>query len=597
MSGIEAAEALEALLGDAAAHDNPYGFAAAAARDERDAFPHELAAAVRGTGFHLNYLPERLGGTFTGFADSLTLVRTAARRDLAVMPATMFSLTAATCLLLHGSPEQQRRLAELLRRGGTVGFALSEADHGSDLLANTVRLRPEGAGAGGMLLDGRKWMVGRGQTCESAYVVARTGERGPGAFTAVLVDLSDPAVASRFSRGAPVRTTGMRGIDFAHLDFHSFPVRQDDVAGRPGQGLEAAVKAQQVIRVMSTAGSLGCADTALRVTLDFALDRRLGQKPLVAAGYPRRELATAAAALLAADAAALAAARGLHAAPEVFSVWGCAAKHVVAEATADLMARCANVLSTRAVLREEGPGGGIFQKAARDAALVRVVDTSTVANLRSFAGQLPALADRMSAPTAAAEEAATGPVFERDAELPPFEPGRLDLNARGRDPVTAYAARLSARLAAGDDLGPDLGPDLDGPAARMVARLADALAAVPAQVAAAPRGGETLTDLADRFAWLHTAACCLLQWWHNRGVPLFDGKPGGTDWLTATLAYLLSRADGADPRTETEALLPALGIVLSLHRGRRLFSVVPVRLAGHTRPTSPDLEEPCPHAS
>ena len=40
--------------------------------------------------------------------------------------------------------------------------------------------------------------------------------------------------------------------------------------------------------------------------------------------------AIAAAALLAADAVALSAARGIHLAPEQFSVWGCAAKHVVA---------------------------------------------------------------------------------------------------------------------------------------------------------------------------------------------------------------------------------------------------------------------------
>ncbi|NJQ14287.1 acyl-CoA dehydrogenase family protein [Streptomyces bohaiensis] len=587
MNGSTAAEALEELLGDADDPGNPHGFAAAAARDNLDRAPDASAAALRATGFHLNYLPPELGGSFTGFADNLTLVRAAARRDLAVMPATMFSVTAATCLRLHGSPQQQWWAAGLLAADGAIGFALSEEEHGSDLLANTTRLEPSPDGDG-WLLTGRKWMVGLGGSCDSAYVVARTGERGPGAFTAVLADLTDPATADRFRRGRRVPATGMRGIDFAHLEFDRFPVPPHAVVGRPGEALEAAVKAQQIVRVMSCAGSLGCADTALRVTLDFAAARRQGRGPLLAAGYPRRELALAAAALLAADATALAAARGLHRAPEVFSVWGCAAKHVVAEAVSDLMARCAGVLSTRAVLRDEGPGGGIFQKTARDAALVRVVDTSTVANLRSFTGQLPALA--AAADAAAAPDAATPAVFDLAAPLPPFDITGLDLNARGRDPVTAEAAPLAARLAEGTE--PGLAQDAVTTA--VVAELAAALRDLPREVAAAGRDAEALTDLAERFAWLHSAGCCLLLWWHNRDVPLYEGKPGATGWLGAVLAYLLSRADGTDPRRRPGALSPALDTALALRGGHRLFSLVPVRLAPPRPSARPHQGEPCP---
>ncbi|MFC4030065.1 acyl-CoA dehydrogenase family protein [Streptomyces polygonati] len=575
MNGVAAAEELEQLLGSASDAGNPAGFAAAVARDDQDEFPTELAAVLRAAGFHLNYLPRSLGGRFTTFADSLTLVRTAARRDLNVMPATMFGITALTCLLLHGSDEQQRKAARVLRHGGAVGFALSEAEHGSDLLANTARLTPEADG-GGWTLSGRKWMVGLGQRCELAYVAARTGERGPAAFSAVLLDLpAGSAAGSGLDRGEPVRTTGMRGIDFAHLDFTAFPVPADALVGQTGKALEAAVRAQQIVRVMSTAGSLGCADTALRVTLDFAADRTVGRTPLLQAPYPRRELAVASAALLAADAVALAAARGLHVAPETFSVWGCAAKHVVAEATEDLMGRLSGVLATRSVLRGEGPGAGVFQKARRDAELVRVVDTSALANLRSFAGQLPALAEALAGPASApADEEALRTVFALDSALPPYEPSRLDLNARGRDLATAGALVVAAGLADGG-----------GGAAPWAGRLAEALRGLGASAGRAgggPKGAARPepADLAERFAWLHAASCCLLLWWANQDVPLYGGKPGETGWLEACLAYLLSRAEGVDPRREAEALYPALDVTAGLHRAHQLFSAVPVRLAG-----------------
>ncbi|MGW5771093.1 acyl-CoA dehydrogenase family protein [Streptomyces longwoodensis] len=557
-------EELERLLGDPYDAAGPYGFAAAVARDERDAFPEELCAALREAGFHLDYLPEEWGGRFVSFDHSMLLVRTAARRDLNVMPGTMFGITAATCLALHGSPEQRKHAAEVLARGGAVGFALSEADHGSDLLANTARLTPVD---GGWELSGEKWMVGLGRRCEAVYLVARTGERGPGAFSAVLLDL--PEGAERCERSPAVPASGMRGIDFAHLRFDRFPVPADALVGAEGQALESVMKAQQVVRVMSMAGSLGCADTALRLTLDYAAERRVGRTTVLRSPYPRREVAVASAALLAADAVALAAARGIHVAPEVFSVWGCAAKHVVAESTEDALRRCGTVLATRAVLRTEGPGGGLFQKLQRDAAIVRVIDTSTLANLRAFAAQLPSLRhfggeDRDGADRALAE---VRTVFDLSAPLPPYAPDRLDLTARGHDPVTAAlphtAPDVLARLARDGELT----------AADLVTRLLTAVGGFPAELAGADRDTGP-ADLAERYAWLHAAACCVHLAWADPAHATFTPA-----WLGACLAYLLARADGTDPRREAAALLPAADLAAELHAANRLFSVLPVHLA------------------
>lgn len=588
LPGAEAAQRLETLLGDPRQADNPYGFAAAVARDERDAYPEQLTAALRETGFHLNYVPAEWGGAFRSFYDSMILVRTAARRDLNVMPATMFSITAATCLILHGSAEQQQQAARILARGGAVGFALSEAEHGSDLLANTARLEP--AADGGWLLSGEKWLVGRGASAEAVYVVARTGERGPGAFSAVLLDLtasnSEQPDSERLRRDTAVRAGGMRGIDFAHFTFDALPVPASALVGRTGEALESAVKAQQVIRVMSMAGSLGCADTALRLTLDFATTRTIGRAALIDAPYPRRELAAASAAVIAADVAALAAVRGIHVAPEVFSVWGCAAKHVVAEATADLMTHCGTVLATRSVLRTEGPGGGMYQKLLRDSALCRVVDTSTVANLRSYTGQLPALASALAPspdrPTPSGDAAALRTVFRLDEPLPAYEPLRLDLNARGKDPATAGLAAVA------EEAGKELAEAGADDAAALVGRLADAISGLDREIAAARASAakdNALVDLAERFAWLHAAACAVHLWWANRDTALYGAEPGASGWLEGALAYLLAKADGTDPRRAAgPELEPALDAVAALHAADRLFSAVPVQLA---RPGEP----------
>ncbi|EFF94292.1 acyl-CoA dehydrogenase [Streptomyces sp. e14] len=97
-------EKLEELLGDPADPANPFGYAAAVAHDEANDAPEHLYEVLRETDFHLNYLPRQWGGAFESFDRSLTLVRAAARRDVRIMPGTMFSIIAATCLQLHGTP-------------------------------------------------------------------------------------------------------------------------------------------------------------------------------------------------------------------------------------------------------------------------------------------------------------------------------------------------------------------------------------------------------------------------------------------------------------------------------------------------------------
>ncbi|GAA3203963.1 acyl-CoA dehydrogenase [Streptomyces virens] len=568
MSRTLTPEGVERLLGDPESADNPYGFAAAVARDEADAHPDELCRRLVSAGFHLNYLPREWGGGFDSFDRALTLVRAAARRDVNVMPGTMFGIIAATCLQLHGSERQRERVARILTGGGSVGFALTEAGHGSDLLAGEVRLDGDGR------LHGEKWMVGNGMRCEAVYVVARTGERGPGAFSAFLLD----ADADGLVREPAPRTGGMRGVDTARLRFTGVRVPEDALVGKAGEGLEVAILAQQAVRLMSLAGSLGCADTALRLTLGFAAGRRVAGTPLLEAPHSRRELAVASAALLAAAVVALAAARGIHVVPEVFSVWAPAAKHVVAEAGDELVRRCAGVLATRSVLREQAPGGGLFQKLQRDTAVVRVIDASPLANLRSYAAQIPALAGRDERP----EPAVLHRIFDLGADLPPYRPERLDLVARRADPVlpglVAVAGAVRAELT-------------DPRAAALVGRLTDAVAALGAEAAAARRRGadpNALTDAAERHAWLHAAAACVHLWWANRQRSLYGGEPGASGWLRAVLSFLLDRAAGTDPRRHGPDLLPALDTADALRKGHRLMTALPVPLAHESaRPCDP----------
>ncbi|PZT70936.1 acyl-CoA dehydrogenase [Streptomyces sp. SW4] len=574
---------LDRSLGDPRDAGNPFGFAAMARRDAAEAFPRELADRV-GPWLRTAFVPAGQGGDLVSLDHTLMLVRAAARRDAAVMPATMFSITAVVCVLAAGSAEQRERVVRLLREGGSVGFALSEEEHGGDLLANSCTAVPDpGQDGSGYLLDGEKWLVGLGERCQALLVVARTGRRGPGAFSALLLEGSE---VDKARSGVRQRPAGMRGIDFAGFRFDGLPVRADALVGLPGRGLEIAMKAMQVVRTMSTGCSLACADTGLRLAWDFARARRVGGRGASELPYPRRELATAAALVLAADVAALTAARGAHVLPAAQSLWSSVAKRTATDFADEVFARCADVLGTQGVLRE-GPYAA-FDTARRDNAVVRYIDTSPVANVRLVAAQLARLAGAAGGTSEGADgdAQALGRVFDLGAALPEADYDRLQLSDRGGDPVLSGLPAVAEAVRHAVTEGA-AAPVAD--AARIVARTRQLECAVNGllhDVAWRLRAGKEegggppeLGDLAERLCLLHTAASCLHLWWAGRDRSLFGLPPGDAAWLSPVLTAVLDRAGGrVAPLPEPEARR-LLDVVTPLYEENRMFSCTAPHLA------------------
>ncbi|MFJ6480979.1 acyl-CoA dehydrogenase family protein [Streptomyces sp. NPDC091682] len=593
------AERLDRLLGDPWVTDNPFGFAAGAARDAAQEYPAAAEARLRAEGFHLCHLPAALSGNLRSFEDTQILVRACARRDVNVMPATMFSISALMTVLAAGTEAQHQVVAGWLREGRTIAFGLSEEQAGSDVLANSCRLTGEGA------LHGTKWLVGRGSSASAAVIVARTAERGAGAFTAVLLgprELADP----RVRRLPPQRTTGMRGIDFADLEFDGLVVAPDAVVGEVGSGLAGALRAQQIVRLMSTAGCLATADTALRTALRFAREHRTGGERVADTPYGSRELALAAAELIATDLTVLAAARQVHVAPGAFGLASSVVKHVATRLTAACATRSRALVGARAVLRD-GPGA-VLDKAVRDNAMVAVIDTSVLGNLRALAMHLPAYATVFADdPTDDTAREAPDPAPERERRLravfalgdqellPELRPAALDLGVRPKDEVllgfAAHAGAITAELSGRGEAR----------AAELVAEVRAALAAVVRDAADAQRdrarsakvSPEPL-DLADRLCVLYAAASAALAWWYHRDrAGLYGGAaPGDTGWLTAVLALLTALADGRDPRTAAyRDLAPAGRLVTELDAKQRLFTALPVRLSDSGEQTENDRND------
>jgi alkylation response protein AidB-like acyl-CoA dehydrogenase len=577
----EAAEALERQLGDPRLPTHPFSFRQAVEADEREAFPAEPFRLCVQAGLQAHFVPADCGGRLSAIDETMLLVRLIARRDLSVAIALAKSLLGSMPVWLAGSPAQRAAMKALLDAGGSVSLALTEEAHGSDLMATDVRAAVV---PGGYALSGEKWLINNATRGQALSVLARvTGGRADGAVAVFFVEKARLAPGS-FSPLPKNRTLGIRGADISGIAFHDCVVPAEAMIGRPSDGLPLVLKLLQVTRTGCTALSLGAADTALRATIDFALQRRLYRTTMIDLPYPRRALVEAFADVLTAECVSMAAARTLHTCPGQMTLTSAVAKYFVPATIEAVVDSLASTLGARYYVRT-GFWDGIFQKVLRDNRLVGLFDGNSAVNLMAIVGELVPRAQRMASGVAGAERLEA--TFALAAPLPPLDFTRLALTNRGIEDVVDVLPLLPQRVQALAARG-----EVDAASAgALLARLDTLVVALHRQnrqVAAADwvrslHKPPEAFDAAKRYCLFFAAAACVLTWLYNRDtLGPFAASP---QWLLVCLTRLVRQLQPLEAGYEPAWVEAMEGEMLAAHRENRLFSLLRLALAD---------AEPCP---
>ncbi|MFG2897450.1 acyl-CoA dehydrogenase family protein [Streptomyces zaomyceticus] len=530
----------------------PFGAEELAALDAADAFPTAACRALDEAGLPRSYVPAEHGGDLADFTVVLRLLRAVSRIDLTVAAAHGKTYLGAVSTWIAGDDEAARRLGVRIADGEVVSCALTERDHGSDLLSGEVTARP--APGGGWLLDGEKWLINNVTRAGLVTVLARTDEEGgPRGFSLFLVDKArlEPGTWTSLPK---VPTYGIRGADISGISFDAAHLPEDALIGAVGQGVEIIVKALHITRTCCAAMSLGAGDHALRLAADFAAthhDTRPGDAPGDAHGDPlarrphiRRELGEATAGLLLAEATGLIAVRSLHSLTGEMSVISAVAKAYVPAQVDALVARLLQLLGPHGLL---GPGDphGQFAKAERDHRIIGIFDGSSLVNRNALIEQFPRIARGYRKGRADAEalaEAASPHTAPR-----PFRPAGLSLlSTSGCSVLAGLPVAVEALRARAEDESParNLAPLLSL-AERLLDhtdRLHESMATVRFTPRAVP--GEAF-DLAERYELCFAAAGALHLWLHGTTTTAAD-----TTWLRGCLVKALT--DLGEPVTAAE---------------------------------------------
>jgi alkylation response protein AidB-like acyl-CoA dehydrogenase len=576
-----AAARLDRWLGDPENDDRIFSYARCADLDDGEEFPLEICRELDVFGLARHYVPAEHGGALRYYDGLLQLLRVIARRDLTVAVAHGKTFLGAVCVWVGGDDEQVRYLGAEITNGAVVSWALTERDHGSDLLAGEVSAQRTREG---YRLAGEKWLINNATRCHLLSVLARTAEQGgPRGFSVLLVDRRILERTSHHPLPA-VRLHGIRGADISGIAFCDAPVTASALVGTEGSGLETVLKSLQLTRTLCAALSLGAADQALGMAVRYASDGSDFGRPLIERPQIRRLLSQSYADLLLAEAVSLVAGRAIHGLTGELSVSSAIVKYFVPTLVHRMLSRLATVLGSRSYLMGAAHQHGRFQKVQRDHRIVGIFDGSTVVNLHLLVNQFSGLVRgyRQARVDLAGLRCATTlneppPDFDRDllqlasrhgSSLVQSLPAAVDelRDLAGSGQIPASLAALAGRLRTAAD------------------QLIERMAACRRTATEAPAGA---LALAEGYAGCFAGAAAVQLWLQNRPPlqgPDADRLWASGLWLEACLSRVLSLLDPSAGGETTGDVMDRLAApLLAQHASGRLLSLLSYPPEGSTQ--------------
>lgn len=244
--------------------------------DKNDEFPEEIVDTMAEMGFLGLKIPEEYGGLGMDMRSYVSVMEEVARK---CATATLYissanSLSTAP-IILSGTEEQKQEYLPGVAAGETIiAFGLTEPGAGSDAASLKTKAVKDGDD---YILSGSKCFITFAPVAKYTTVYAKTSpEKGAKGITAFLVDMSLPGV----STGKPEEKMGQRGVPVSDVILDDVRVSKDCVLGEVDMGFINAMKTLSVGRVGVAAMSLGIAQEALDLAVNYTKTRVQFGRPL-----------------------------------------------------------------------------------------------------------------------------------------------------------------------------------------------------------------------------------------------------------------------------------------------------------------------------
>jgi len=252
--------------------------------DEAQAFPRELYRKAAAIGLLGIGYPEHLGGSEVDLSWRLVATEEIARAGSGGLLASLFShnIGLPPIVAAGSAALQQRVVPKVLAGEAIAALAITEPGGGSDVAALATRARREGDE---YVVDGEKVFITSGMRADFLTVGVRTGGRGAGGISLLLVEGDRPGLTR-----TPLAKMGWWMSDTSHLRFDGCRVPAANLIGEENGGFAAIMENLNGERLLLAAGAWAFAQVCYEEALAWARERRTFGAPLVERQVIRHKL-------------------------------------------------------------------------------------------------------------------------------------------------------------------------------------------------------------------------------------------------------------------------------------------------------------------
>lgn len=323
-----------------------------AALEGAGAFPDRELRELARAGIARALVPEDQGGTLD-WARAMRLASRFAAYDLDVTLCLGGTVLASIPILVAGTAAQRAQLFGPILAGEMAGLALSEWEHGSDLLGGSCRAEPaDGAAeadASAFVLRGEKSPTNNGSRGANVVVLARTSDaKDASSHTLFLLSRGTPGLEPH----RRYDSLGYRTMDLSGVRLEGARVPRTAAVGGVGEGFVVARRSLEISRSGVATMALGAHAAAVSMALGHAATRNVYGAPIEALGGVRRLVANVTARLVVAAALVRRAARGIGAYGVAARAWSSAAKLVAPALLEQSVHDAGTILGARSLMND-----------------------------------------------------------------------------------------------------------------------------------------------------------------------------------------------------------------------------------------------------
>jgi hypothetical protein len=241
--------------------------------DRAKHFPRDVIDEMGKLGFLGMCAPEEYDGMGLDALTYLMVLEEIAAADAAIAVSMgIHNAIPTTMLVKHGTPAQKQRWLRPMARGELLaGFALSEADAGSD----AASLRAQGVRDGNeWVLSGAKAWASNAGTADLMMIMVRTdtpdARRGAKGISTFIV----PTDTKGYRAGKPEDKMGLRASNTAAIALEDLRLPADALLGDEGMGFVYAMEGLDAGRLGIGAQAVGIARRALEHCVKYCGERR-----------------------------------------------------------------------------------------------------------------------------------------------------------------------------------------------------------------------------------------------------------------------------------------------------------------------------------